>query len=82
MELLSDENIETEWRQILRDDGHGVVRVVDVEDVPPKLPHKIRPCKQSGVTIHRSASRTRITHPSGRGADSYRSTSAVFSTRS
>ena len=50
MELLSDENIETEWRQILRDDGHGVVRVVDVEDVPPKLPHRSRRFERSGVT--------------------------------
>lgn len=33
MELLADENIETEWIQALRDDGHDVVRVVDVEDL-------------------------------------------------
>jgi len=30
MELLADENVETEWIQALRDDGHDVVRVVDV----------------------------------------------------
>jgi predicted nuclease of predicted toxin-antitoxin system len=33
MELLADENIETEWIQALRDDGHDVVRVVDVDDL-------------------------------------------------
>lgn len=33
MELLADENVETEWIQALRDDGHDVVRVVDVEDL-------------------------------------------------
>jgi predicted nuclease of predicted toxin-antitoxin system len=33
MELLADENVETEWIQALRDDGHKVVRVVDVEDL-------------------------------------------------
>jgi predicted nuclease of predicted toxin-antitoxin system len=33
MELLADENIETEWIQALRDDGHDVVRVVDVKDL-------------------------------------------------
>ena len=33
MELLADENIETEWVQALRDDGHDVVRVVDVEEL-------------------------------------------------
>lgn len=31
MDLLADENVETEWVQALRDDGHDVVRVVDVE---------------------------------------------------
>lgn len=31
MELLADENIETEWIHALQDDGHDVVRVVDVE---------------------------------------------------
>jgi len=31
MQLLADENVETEWVQALRDDGHDVVRVVDVE---------------------------------------------------
>jgi predicted nuclease of predicted toxin-antitoxin system len=29
MELLADENIETEWIQALRGDGHDVRRVVD-----------------------------------------------------
>jgi predicted nuclease of predicted toxin-antitoxin system len=33
MDLLADENIETEWIQALRDDGHDVVRVVDAEDL-------------------------------------------------
>jgi predicted nuclease of predicted toxin-antitoxin system len=33
MDFLADENIETEWLQALRDDGHNVVRVVDVEDL-------------------------------------------------
>lgn len=33
MELLADENIETEWIQALRDDGHDVVCVVDVKDL-------------------------------------------------
>ncbi|MFB6123976.1 MAG: DUF5615 family PIN-like protein [Haloferacaceae archaeon] len=33
MELLADENVESEWIQALRDDGHDVVRVVDVEDL-------------------------------------------------
>jgi hypothetical protein len=31
MELLADENAETKWIQALRDDGHDVVRVVDIE---------------------------------------------------
>lgn len=30
MELLADENARTEWIQALRDDGHDVVRVVDL----------------------------------------------------
>jgi predicted nuclease of predicted toxin-antitoxin system len=33
MELLADENVETEWIQALRDDGHDVVRVVDIRDL-------------------------------------------------
>ncbi len=33
MELLADENIETEWIQALRDDGHDVVRVIDINDL-------------------------------------------------
>jgi predicted nuclease of predicted toxin-antitoxin system len=33
MELLADENIETEWIQALRDDGHDIVRVVDIENL-------------------------------------------------
>lgn len=33
MKLLADENIDTEWIQALRDDGHDVVRVVDVADL-------------------------------------------------
>lgn len=33
MDLLADENVETEWIQALRDDGHDVVRVVDVEEL-------------------------------------------------
>lgn len=35
MELLADENVATEWIRALRDDGHDVVRVVDVEDLGP-----------------------------------------------
>lgn len=31
MDVLADENIEPEWIQALRDDGHDVVRVVDAE---------------------------------------------------
>jgi predicted nuclease of predicted toxin-antitoxin system len=31
MELLADENIDTEWVQALRDDGQDVFRVVDIE---------------------------------------------------
>jgi predicted nuclease of predicted toxin-antitoxin system len=33
MELLADENVETEWVQALRDDGHDIVRVVDIEEL-------------------------------------------------
>lgn len=33
MDLLADENIETEWVQALRDDGHNVNRVVDIEEL-------------------------------------------------
>ena len=33
MELLADENVDTEWVQALRDDGHDVVRVVDIEEL-------------------------------------------------
>lgn len=33
MELLADENVETEWIQALRDDGPDLVRVVDIEDL-------------------------------------------------
>lgn len=33
MELLADENAETEWIHALRDDGHDVVRVVDVAEL-------------------------------------------------
>jgi predicted nuclease of predicted toxin-antitoxin system len=33
MELLADENIEAEWVQALCDDGHDLVRVVDVEEL-------------------------------------------------
>ena len=31
MELFADENVETEWIQALRDDGHDIVRVVDID---------------------------------------------------
>lgn len=31
MDLLADENVETEWIQALRDDGHDVSRVVDID---------------------------------------------------
>lgn len=33
MEILADENVETEWVQALRDDGYDVVRVVDVDEL-------------------------------------------------
>ena len=33
MDLLADENVETEWVQALRDDGHDVSRVVDIEEL-------------------------------------------------
>jgi|GEM_PF-2031606 len=33
MDLLADENAETEWVHALRNDGHDVVRVVDVEEL-------------------------------------------------
>ena len=33
MELLADENIDTEWVQALRDDGHDVMRVVDIGEL-------------------------------------------------
>lgn len=35
MDLLTDENVETEWIQALRDDGHDVVRVVDIDELGP-----------------------------------------------
>ncbi|MFC7154673.1 hypothetical protein ACFQPA_04285 [Halomarina halobia] len=38
MELLADENVETEWIQALRDDGHDLVRVVDVEELGVSVP--------------------------------------------
>lgn len=31
MDVLADENVETEWIQALLDDGHDVVRVVDTD---------------------------------------------------
>jgi hypothetical protein len=36
MEFLADENVETEWVQALRDDGHDVIRVVDIEELGVK----------------------------------------------
>ena len=33
MDLLADENVETEWVQALRDDGHDIIRVVDSEEL-------------------------------------------------
>ena len=33
MDLLANENVETEWVQALRDNGHDVSRVVDVEEL-------------------------------------------------
>lgn len=33
MEILADENSDTEWVQTLRDDGHDIVRVVDMDDL-------------------------------------------------
>jgi predicted nuclease of predicted toxin-antitoxin system len=35
MDLLADENAETEWIGALRDDGHDVLRVVDVDELGP-----------------------------------------------
>lgn len=32
MELLADENVDTEWIQALHGDGHDVARVVDVDE--------------------------------------------------
>lgn len=33
MDLLADENVETEWIQALVDDGHDIIRVVDVDEL-------------------------------------------------
>lgn len=33
MKILGDENAEAEWVRSLRDDGHDVVRVVDVDEL-------------------------------------------------
>ena len=33
MDLLADENVETEWVQALSNGGHDIVRVVDVEEL-------------------------------------------------
>lgn len=33
MDVLADENVESEWIHALRDDGHEVRRVVDVDDL-------------------------------------------------
>lgn len=33
MKLLADENVETEWIRALRDDGHDIVRVVDIDEL-------------------------------------------------
>ena len=33
MELLADENVETEWVQALSNGGHDIARVVDVEEL-------------------------------------------------
>lgn len=35
MDLLADENVQTEWMRALREDGHDVVRVVDIERLGP-----------------------------------------------
>lgn len=35
MDILADENVEPEWLQALREDGHDVVHVVDVEGLGP-----------------------------------------------
>lgn len=33
MDLLADENVETEWIQALGDDGHDIIRVMDVDEL-------------------------------------------------
>lgn len=33
MDIFADENVEPEWIQALRDDGHDVLRVVDHEEL-------------------------------------------------
>lgn len=33
MELLADENVEMGWIQALGDDGHDIIRVVDVDEL-------------------------------------------------
>lgn len=38
MEILADENVETEWIGALQDDGHDVVRVVDIESLGVSAP--------------------------------------------
>jgi hypothetical protein len=38
MELLADENVEAEWIQALREDGHDVRRVVDAVDLSVSTP--------------------------------------------
>lgn len=38
MELLADENADTEWVQALRGDGHDVARVVDLPDLDVGAP--------------------------------------------
>lgn len=35
MDFLAEENVETEWLQALRDDGHDVLRVVDIDELGP-----------------------------------------------
>lgn len=38
MDLLADENVETEWIRALDDDGHDIVRVVDVAALGASAP--------------------------------------------
>lgn len=47
MEFLADENAETEWVHALRDDGHDVVRVVDVTRTGGEIRRTVRRIERS-----------------------------------